>query len=132
MNTNTLTIILVIMIILLLYIYYSKHYIESFDNQTSTSGIGFQMGTSDITPTGTITFKTPFNTAPAIFTQIVGSSGTSTNAYSIQIFDVTTTNFNYSKNKLSNDIVTNENVQNANILTLNTSTVEPFTWIAIG
>jgi len=134
MKPNILTIILILMIIILLYIYYyiyyNKYNIESFDN--AINGVSFQTGTSNITPTGTITFKTPFVKPPIIFTQIIGTSSTSTNAYSVQIFDVTATNFNYSKNKLYNDIIKSEDMQDANMLTLGTSALEPFTWIAIG
>jgi hypothetical protein len=125
------------MIIILLYISYNRYYIESFDDakdaiDSVNSGIGFEMGTSGITPTGTITFNRPFVKIPIIFTQIIGASDTSNSSFSIQIFDITTKNFNYSKNKLYGELVTNENIEDATILKLDNSTVEKFTWIAIG
>ena len=60
-------------------------------------GINIQSGTSTINPTGTIIFSKPYSKPPLVFAQIIGNTSSTNNIYSIQIFDITNTSFNYSK-----------------------------------
>jgi hypothetical protein len=62
-----------------------------------------------------------------IFTQIISSSSNVENAYSVQIFNVTNTSFDYAKNKV---IVMKQGEYD--ITQLKKSDVESFTWIAFG
>jgi hypothetical protein len=111
----------------------------SFDNDfnpptniSSVFGMNFQIGKSGISSTGTIYFKTPFSRPPMILTQMIGDTSTINNIYSIQVFGITNTSFNYSKNKLYNYQVSDENLQNATLMSLEPSTAESFMWIAFG
>lgn len=103
---------------------FSKN-IESFSN--INVGINFQTGTSGISATGTITFTTPFVNSPSIFTQIIGSTTSASNVYSVQILNVTNTGFDYVKNMVYNDTSTNYNITK-----VANSTLESFNWIAFG
>lgn len=100
--------------------------IENFDNSNFT-GLNIQTGISSITPTGTINFTVPYQKTPMVFTQIIGTSNTSNNSYSVQIFNVTNKGFDYSKNKVINA------TSGKFIATkMGEATVEPFQWIAFG
>ena len=159
LSTQTIIIIffIIIIVIIILYTITKKYNLESFINSesemeesntrsisnnnnnfnpptniSSVFGMNFQIGKSGISPTGTIYFKTPFSRPPLILTQMIGDISTAQNIYSIQVFDITTTSFNYSKNKLYNYQVSDENLQNANLLSLEPSTLESFVWVAFG
>jgi hypothetical protein len=121
-----IVIILILLLVILFLIFNKTIYKESFANPSNIS-LNIQNGYGPITPTGSITFPNPFTTAPLILTQIVGSSSSANNAYSIQVFNVTNTGFDYSKNRI-------ENAQSGQftVTKLGTSTVEPFYWIAMG
>jgi hypothetical protein len=145
-NNTFLIVILVIIAILLfinIFLYFFKINYESFDNdisksnQTNTSnninlGINFQTGISNIDPIGSIIFETPFTKPPVVFTQIVGNTGSVSNIYSVQIFDVTNTGFNYSKNKVYNNVQTlPESSDEAYIVPkIDKSLTETFLWMA--
>ena len=125
--TSIFIIILIILILLIINEYltiYPKN-IESFSN--INVGINFQTGTSGISPTGTITFTTPFANPPSIFTQIIGTSTSASNVYSVQILNVKNTGFDYVKNMVYNDTSTNYNITK-----VANSTLESFNWIAFG
>jgi hypothetical protein len=104
---------------------------EKFDNSDSNStpynGFLFQTGRSGIQPTGTITFKVPFQSTPKIMTQIIGNDSSTTNVYSVQVFNVSQTGFNYAKN-----MMVNSTSGQLTMSKLTPSTVEPFDWIAFG
>jgi hypothetical protein len=101
---------------------------EKFDsNSTPYNGFLFQTGRSGIQPTGTITFKVPFQATPKIMTQIIGNDSSTTNVYSIQVFNVSNTGFNYAKNMMVNS--TSGQLTMSKLIP---STVEPFDWIAFG
>ena len=119
-------IILIILILLIIYCYlrFFKLNIEKYSN--INIGLNFQTGTSGIQPTGTITFTTPFINPPNIFTQIIGTSTSAPNVYSVQILNITNKSFDYIKNMVYNDTSTNYN-----IIKLGNSILEPFNWIAI-
>jgi uncharacterized Zn-finger protein len=151
---NTFLIIILVVIAILLFInillYIKNNVYESFSNlgseseesnnvKTSTNninninlGLSFQSGISGINPTGTITFQKPFLEAPVVITQIIGSISTSQNVYSIQIFNVTNTGFNYSKNMVYNNVQKkDENLDNAYLIpTVDRSMTESFLWVA--
>jgi predicted PurR-regulated permease PerM len=151
-KSNTFLIVILIIIAILLFIniflYVKKNIYESFtdyeskeSNYTSNLsnnisdinlGINFQSGISGINSTGTINFQKPFLKTPIIFTQIIGSSSTALNVYSVQIFGATTTGFNYSKNKAYNN--TQQKSENSDveyvIPKIEPSTTEPFIWVA--
>lgn len=121
-----LIIILILLVVILFLIFNKASYKENFDNPPNMS-LNIQNGYGPITPTGSITFLRPFDVAPLILTQIVGSSSSASNAFSIQVFNVTTTGFDYSKN-----LITNAQSGQFTVTKLGTSTVEPFYWIAFG
>lgn len=151
MNKMIMISIIMICIILILYITCKTHNLESFinsesecdveechntfdpsSNVNSVFGMNIQLGKSGISPTGTIYFKTPFERPPMILTQMIGDTSTSKNIYSIQVFGITNTSFNYSKNKLYNYQVSDENIQNMNLMNLELSSTESFMWVAFG
>jgi hypothetical protein len=117
-------IILIILILIIIYVYLSliKKNIESFDNFS----INFQTGISEISQTGTITFSKPFANPPNIFTQIIGTSSSTSNIYSVQILNIKNTSFDYVKNMVYNDTS-----NNYNITKIGDSKLESFNWIAI-
>ena len=128
-NIAIIIIIIFIVIIILSFIYLRSNKIESFSN--SVFGITFESGVSGISSTGTITFKTPFTNIPMIFTQINSSAETSKYVYSVNIFNISTTSFNYAKNKAYNATgVTDEH--SFSVPKISESSVESFNWIAIG
>jgi len=150
-KSNTFLIVILIIIAILLFInillYFKKNIYESFTNSESEEnnytsnlsninninlGINFQSGISGINSTGTINFQKPFLKTPVIFTQIIGSSSTALNVYSVQIFGVTPTGFNYSKNKAYNNIQQkSENSDVAYVVPkIEPSNTEPFIWFA--
>jgi len=148
-KSNKFLIVILIIIAILLFInillYIKKNIYESFTDSESEEnddinnlsnninlGINFQSGISGINSTGTINFQKPFLKTPVIFTQIIGSSSTTLNVYSVQIFGVTTTGFNYSKNKAYNNIQQkSEDSEVAYVVTkIEPSTTEPFIWFA--
>jgi hypothetical protein len=122
-------VIVLIFIILLPIILIKSNVFENYDNSNTLQGHITQYGRSGIEPTGTITFQVPFQNTPKIFTQIIGNENTSTNVYSIQVFNVTNKGFNYSKNMINNS--TSGSGQ-FTMPKLSPSTVEPFDWIAFG
>jgi len=145
-NNRFLIIILIIIAILLfiyVYLYIRKKFYESFINSEDESsnminninlGINFQSGISTINPTGTIFFSKPYVKPPLVFTQIIGNTSTTNNIYSIQIFDVTNTSFNYSKNKAYISVQSSNNSTNTAYLIpkIEQSNIEQFIWFAFG
>ena len=151
-KSNRFLIVILVIIAILLFInillYLKKNMYESFTNSESEEhdstnnlsynisninlGLNFQSGISGINPTGTINFQKPFLKTPVVFTQIIGSSSTISNAYSIQIFGVTTSGFNYSKNKVYNNIEKKpESADVAYVVPkIEPSTTESFIWLA--
>ena len=125
---TSICIIILIILILLIVNKYLTSFPKNIENFSNINvGINFQTGTSGISPTGTITFTTPFINPPSIFTQIIGSSTSASNAYSIQILNVKNTGFDYVKNMVYNDTS-----NNYNITKVGNSTLESFNWIAFG
>ena len=90
----TLSIILIIIILTILLLKKKNKNIESFTLNNYQSGI------SNNNISGTIKFTTPFNNIPIIFTQIIGKSNTLNNVYSVQIYNIATTSFDYIVNKI--------------------------------
>lgn len=123
-------IIIIILIFFLINTYLRQ---EHFTNQLSETNdnINYQVGNGIATATGTITFPTPFSEIPMVFTQIIGSADTPNNVYSIQVYNISTTGFDYAKSKVYSQVLNNENVQNANVITLGTSSTELFMWFAL-
>jgi hypothetical protein len=151
-RSYTFLVLILIIITILLFInifrYVNKNIPESFanseneedDNLNNLSnnisninlGINFQSGISSINSKGTINFQNPFLKIPVVFTQIIGSSSTLLNVYSIQIFNITNNGFDYSKNKVYNNIQTKpDSSDSAYIIPkVEESTIEPFIWFA--
>lgn len=151
-RSNTFLIVILIIIAILLFIniflYAKKNIYESFTNSESEElnytsnlsnnisninlGINFQSGISGINSTGTINFEKPFLKTPVIFTQIIGTESTTLNVYSVQIFGVTTTGFNYSKNKAYNNIEQKSEYSDVAYFVpkIEPSTTESFIWFA--
>ena len=121
----TLTIIAILLIIYI-FLYMKKYKTEHFDNK-SLLEMSLQTGMSGITSTGTIIFTTPFLKPPMIFTQIIGNTNTALNMYSVQIFNVTNTGFNYSKNEIAVDLTSEYDVVH-----VSKSSLESFNWVAFG
>ena len=104
-----LVLIIAVLLFINIFLYFFNKNYESFDNDLSKNnninlGINFQTGISNINPIGSIKFETPFSKPPVVFTQIVGNTSSVSNIYSVQIFDVTNIGFNYSKNKVYNNV----------------------------
>lgn len=126
----TLSLIIFMLFILItsiiLRVYMNKRRYEHFDTIPEKENIpNIQTGLGPITQTGKITFPKPFTKTPSVFTQIIGTNQTINKAYSIQVFNITTTGFEYSKNELENKPA-GEFVA----LTLGPSSTETFTWLA--
>jgi hypothetical protein len=102
---------------------------EKFDNPPINNGFNLQYGKSGIEPTGTITFKNSFQNTPKVFTQIIGNDSSTNNVYSVQVFNITNTGFNYSKNMMANSTSDGGKFTMAKLAP---STIEPFDWIAFG
>ena len=117
--------VFIFIFILILYYWSKQNTYESFINSEESSKI-IQTGTGPTDTTGSITFNKPFNTPPMIFTQIIGNSKNTSNVYSIQVFNVTTTGFNYLKNQ-----VLSKPAANVSISVIDVSNKEPFYWMAI-
>jgi hypothetical protein len=122
-----LIVIIIILIVFILFIVIKKNTYESFEQSLNTIGMNFQIGFSQISPTGTINFINPFKEPPMIFTQIISNPDGAENAYSVQIFNVKNTSFDYAKNKVT--IMKNGEYD---ITQLKKSEVESFSWIAFG
>ena len=121
-----LIIILILLVVILFLIFNKTSYKENFVNPPNIS-LNIQNGYGPTTQTDKITFPTPFTTPPLILTQIIGSSSSVNNAYSIQVYNVTNTGFDYSKN-----LITNAVSGQFTVTKLGNSTLEPFYWIAFG
>ena len=127
---NILIILLIIIIFAIIYKKIYSNHTESFDNILSMS---YQVGKSGITQTGTIKFDKPFSNVPIIFTQIIGGSGDMANyLFSVQLFNITTTSFDYSKTKIYYKMLDTDNVKNMPVLKLEPDTTQSFMWTAFG
>jgi len=121
--------IIIIIFIILFWLYFRIREEEHFSN--NSIGFIFETGVSDINTTGSVKFNTPFKNIPMVFTQINGTSGTSTYLFSINVFDITTSGFNYAKNKGFNQTGVEEEFS-FSIPKISPSTVETFNWMAVG
>lgn len=143
-NREQILYTIIIIFIIIIFFYFINVNIESFDNKTeecqkkakiceldTVQENHYQSGTGDAKFNGTINFKTPFLSTPIVLTQIIGDNSNINNSYSIQVYDVTSNGFSYSKNKIENYLINNENVKNANIIKMSNSTTELFYWVAI-
>ena len=111
---------------IILRIYMNKRRYEHFDAIPEKANLpNIQNGLGPNTQTGKITFPKPFTSIPSVFTQIIGTNQTVSKAYSIQVFNITTTGFEYSKNELEN-----KPAGDFFALTLGPSSTESFTWLA--
>jgi O-antigen/teichoic acid export membrane protein len=134
-NILTILSILLFIIILscLLYSYQGKNRnVEYFDSKNVSQqnlALHFENGTSGIGPTGTITFNKPFLNPPLVFTQVIGNSNSATNIFSVQVFNVTNTSFDYSVNQISNKDVNNSS-GNFSISSLVSCNTQSFYWMA--
>jgi len=132
--------IIIILFLIVIPITIKNNVVDNFANMTPN--IQIQTGRSGISQSGSIDFPVSFVNKPKVFTQIIGNNentnssttedddtntNTTGNVYSVQIFNVTTNGFNYSKNK-----VINNKSGNFTISSLEKASVEPFDWIAIG
>ena len=111
-----------ILFLMIMYMKMKTPVYESFTNQT----LEIQTGVGPIAPSGTIKFDKPFSNMPLIFTQVNGNTASSQDSFSVQIFNVSTAGFDYTKQKIYND----SNGQ-FSVTKLVPSTVETFNWIAI-
>jgi regulatory protein YycI of two-component signal transduction system YycFG len=141
---NTMCIIIIILFIINIFLFYvytkktlsiSENFSDNTINEeTIDVGMQFQTGIGSTNSSGTITFNKPFTKNPIVLTQIIGSSSTLNNVYSIQIFNITNTSFNYSKNKVFNNVTTNQSSSSSNsafiVPTINPSDTENFVWFA--
>jgi len=121
--------IIIIIFIILFWLYFKIREEEHFNN--NSIGFTFETGISDISETGTVKFNTPFKNTPMVFTQINGTSETSTYLFSINVFNITTSGFNYAKNKGYNQNGVEEEFS-FSIPKISPSNVETFNWMAVG
>ena len=75
---------------------------------------------SPSTNTGTVTFSTPFTSAPTILANIINQGQVS--LFTIDIYNITTTTFNYAKYYYNTGAGGGVSASNS----------EPFNWVAIG
>lgn len=131
-NISSIFIIIVLIIFLVFFpiiLSNTIKFTEKFDNPPINNGFNLQYGKSGIEPTGTITFKNSFQNTPKVFTQIIGNDSSTNNVYSVQVFNITNTGFNYSKNMMANSTSDGGKFTMAKLAP---STIEPFDWIAFG
>ena len=121
-----LMVVLIISIILRIYMN-NRHY-EHFDTKPEALNLPIiQNGIGPTLEKGTINFPKPFTKIPSVFTQIIGKNETINNVYSVQVYNITTNSFDYSKN-----MVENKPAGDFVAVTLGPSNKESFTWIAFG
>ena len=123
-NIVIILIVIILIIIIILFFYRQTTYESFINSEESSKKVQTGLGPTD--STGSITFSKPFNTPPMVFTQIIGNSKNTSNVYSIQVFNVTTTGFNYLKNQ-----VLSKPAANVSISVIDVSNKEPFYWMAI-
>ena len=147
-NNNYLILLLLVILIIIIISFFilKRRNYESFAN--NSIGLAFETGVSGISSTGTITFKKPFSSIPIVFTQMNASPTTSEYIFSVNIFNVTNTEFSYSKNQAYNAVSTISDESSSSFLKKSTesfisnnmtfsvpkiseSKVETFNWIAI-
>lgn len=151
MNNLLKTIFLIFVIttiIFIIFFYSKKDYNEHFDSeeipisgkisfQEIPSSINqnitkttYQTGVSDKSSSGTILFTKPFSSIPFVFTQINGNQSNDEIAYSISIYNITNSSFDYYKNKVINLTINDENITDNVVVNLEKSKEETFNWIA--
>jgi hypothetical protein len=121
--------IIIIIFIILLWLYYKIRKEEHFSNNPTE--FIYETGVSDISATGSVKFKTSFKNIPMVFTQINGTNETSSYLFSINVFNITTTGFNYTKNQGYNQTGSTEEIS-FSIPKISPSTLETFNWMAVG
>ena len=130
-KTDNIFILLILLVFVAIFYFSFNSYnkpIKSILESFSNMNIDFQNGISSITPTGSIKFEKPFGSIPQIFTQIFGDSSISGNAYSVQVFNITTTGFDYSKKKIMNQPIPGGS---GSVVRFDDATTESFNWIAL-
>ena len=105
---------------------------ENFDNTQNFNSTIFQSGVSGVSPSGTITFNTPYKNTPQVFTQIIGNQNISSNVYSVIVFNVSNTGFSYIKNVSLNQSGQSNNGNSYNVTRLQNDAFLTFNWISIG
>lgn len=75
---------------------------------------------------GSIVFPSPYKKSPMVFTQIIGGGESIDNMYSIQVYNVSLTGFDYKKN-----MVSNLKIGSMKSLQLGDAVTEQFYWMAV-
>jgi len=133
-KNQILYIIIFVLIITILIMIFLKnpHVEESFDDcskciqKSETSPLNIQTGISTNSPDGTINFSKSFNKTPSVFTQMNISDISDSNAYTIQISNITPNGFKYNKKKIFN-----QTGNGISIVRLDNDSTQSFSWIAI-
>jgi hypothetical protein len=75
---------------------------------------------------GSIVFPSPYTKIPMVFTQIIGGGASVDDSYSIQVYNVSLTGFDYKKN-----MITNLKIGSMTSPKLGDAVTEQFYWMAI-
>jgi len=132
--TTLFLVIIVLLFIIIIPTYVINNTKENFDNSQAQTSFGtiFQSGIGGISPSGNITFNTPYKNPPQVFTQIIGNQSNLINVYSIIVFNVTNTGFSYIKNMVAYPSGTSTDGKTYDIAKLQNDNLLQFNWIAMG
>jgi hypothetical protein len=147
-NIHTFFTILLIILLIVVLIYHfqnNKKRVEPFEQfyqgELADPKYQLQFGITDLTNVtdtknnvtvqgtpaqGSIVFPRPYKKIPMIFTQIIGGGASTDNLYSIQVYNVSLTGFDYKKNMIGN-------IQIGSMVSpkLGDAVTEQFYWMAI-
>ncbi len=97
-------IFVIILFFIVMPIYIQFNVVDQFDNPNSSQSLKYDFGiVEDTSSKGTVKFTTQFKEIPVVFTQIIGNNNSQTNGYSIQVMNISTTGFDYSKDKIMDE-----------------------------
>jgi hypothetical protein len=131
-KTDNIFILLILIIFIIIFYFSLNSYnkpIKSILESFSDVNIGFESGQSSGAIIGTIKFNKPFKDIPQVFTQISGDASIKNNSYSIQIYNISTSGFDYSINMVTNEVIPNSSAKVATLQPAKSS--EIFNWIAL-
>jgi hypothetical protein len=144
LKKNIITIVLVILLLIVIIFHFiNRKNVERFEQffkgPPAEPKYQLQVGISDLssisynkvtvqgTPAkGSIVFPSPYIKKPIVFTQIIGGGASIDNLYSIQVYNVSLTGFDYKKN-----MVSNLKIGSMISAQLNDAATEQFYWMAI-
>ena len=123
---NVLLCIIIILLIIYLILWFRKknNMYENFENFNLQSGVSVASSSDE----GVVIFKNAFLMMPTVYCQILSSANNKDNAYTVQIYNVTLTQFNYSVSQFENQTIGNNGYKSPSLKINNTIT---FNWLAL-